>query len=324
MRILDYMVSIIIISTLGMLFNRYKRKYGSDEELKGNDLVNKYLLNDEMLFGKPNIWIHINHEVNSRNWKSFQSRNSQELNKPYINICIESIIKHNDNDFNIFLINDNSFEKLLPGFNVNMNKIPENLKKYVRKMGFCKILQKYGGMKLPKSFLATKCLRDFYYEGINGNKMFCVENINNTPTNFEQKFLADDIILGCNKFCNKIDKYCEYINELVTSGMIGENEVKGYNSRWLEKKKKKFNINKIDGVFIGLKDKNKNYIRSEELLNVSKIRFVNEKYGVYINEEIMERRNKLNWFNRLSKKQLLESDTQIGNQMLLSLGEGVL
>ena len=38
----------------------------------------------------------------------------------------------------------------------------------------------------------------------------------------------------------------------------------------------------------------------------------------------MDKRNKLNWVNRLSKRQLLESDTQLGNEMLLSLGKGVL
>ena len=324
MRILNYIVSMVIISTFGMLYNRYQRKYGSDEDLKGNDLVNKYLLNDEMLFGKPNIWIHIDYEVNGRHWESFNSRNSQNLNKPYINICIESIIKHNDNDFNIFLLNDNSFEKLLPGFNLNMDKIPINIKKYVRKMGLCKILHKYGGMKLPKSFLATKCLRDFYYEGISNGKMFCVENINNTPTNFEQKFLTDDIILGCNKYCKKMDNYCEFINELIERGSIGENEIKGYTNRWLEEESKTGKINKIDGNFIGIKDKDKSYITSDDLLGVNKIRFIGEKYGIYINEERMDKRNKLNWVNRLSKRQLLESDTQLGNEMLLSLGKGVL
>ena len=44
MRILDYIVSIIIISTLGMLYKKYQRKYGLDEELNGNNLVNKYVL----------------------------------------------------------------------------------------------------------------------------------------------------------------------------------------------------------------------------------------------------------------------------------------
>tara|TARA_Y100001970_G_C14239975_1_gene864283 strand:+ start:1812 stop:2792 length:981 start_codon:yes stop_codon:yes gene_type:complete len=323
MRILDYIVSIIIISTLGMLYNRYQKKYGLDDELKGNSLVNKYLLNDEMLFGKPNIWIHIDYEVNSRNWKSFNSRNSEELNKPYINVCIESIIKNNDNDFNIFLINDNSFEKLLPGFNVNIENLPNNLKKYVRRMGICKILYKYGGMKIPKSFLATKCLRDFYYEGISENKMFCVENINNTPSNFEKKFLADDIILGCNKYCNKMDKYCEYINEIITSRSMNEDIIKGTRRKWLEEEIKNYNINKIDGIFIGIKNQHRNYIRSEELLNVSGIKFHPEKYGIYINEEIMEKRNKLNWINRLSKEQLLKSDTQLGNEMLLCCGKGL-
>ena len=97
----------------------------------------------------------------------------------------------------------------------------------------------------------------------------------------------------------------------------------GNSRKWLEIEAKEYKINKIDGVFIGVKDKSRNYIRSEDLLNVSKIRFSPQKYGVYINEEVMEKRNKLSWFNRLSKRQLLESDTQIGNEMLLSHGKGV-
>ena len=123
------------------------------EELKGNDLVNKYLLNDEMIYGKPNMWIHMDYVNNARNWKDFKSRRSRDLNKDYINICIESIIKYNSENFNIFIINDDSFRKLLENFDVNINNVPEPIKSNVRKLGICKLLYKYGGIKVSKSFL---------------------------------------------------------------------------------------------------------------------------------------------------------------------------
>ena len=61
-----------------------------------------------MLFGKPNIWIHIDYEKNSRNWKSFYSRNSRHLNQPYLHLTIKSIIRYCQDDFNICLINDDT------------------------------------------------------------------------------------------------------------------------------------------------------------------------------------------------------------------------
>ena len=56
---------------------------------------------DSILNGKPIIWIHNEHNINARNWLSFMSRNSKELNQPYLNTCVETIIKHNNNSFNI-------------------------------------------------------------------------------------------------------------------------------------------------------------------------------------------------------------------------------
>ena len=41
---------------------------------------------------KPIVWIHIPYEINSRSWDSFYSRNSENLNQPYLYLTIESII----------------------------------------------------------------------------------------------------------------------------------------------------------------------------------------------------------------------------------------
>jgi hypothetical protein len=80
-----YISIVIILTVLGVLYEKYKLKFMPDEELQKYDLIKKYLLNgDEDLGGKPILWIHTTHEVNARNWPSFFSRNTTKLNQPYI------------------------------------------------------------------------------------------------------------------------------------------------------------------------------------------------------------------------------------------------
>ena len=51
-------------------------------------LVRKYLLNEsDSMTGKEILWIHTKHDINSRNWSSFGSRNSRKLNQPYKDLC---------------------------------------------------------------------------------------------------------------------------------------------------------------------------------------------------------------------------------------------
>ena len=47
---------------------------------------------------KPAIWIYYDTSVlNSRNYSDFGSRSSRALNLPFMNLCYESIAKHNTN-----------------------------------------------------------------------------------------------------------------------------------------------------------------------------------------------------------------------------------
>ena len=52
--------------------------------------------------------------MNARWWKSFGSRNTKCLNQPYQYLTIKSIVDKCGEHFNICLIDDKSFEKLIP------------------------------------------------------------------------------------------------------------------------------------------------------------------------------------------------------------------
>ena len=81
-----------------------------DEELEKYDLIKKYLLNsNENLGGKPILWVHTTHNINARHWLNFGSRNTLQLNQPYILSCIETIVRHCSDSFHICLIDDSSF-----------------------------------------------------------------------------------------------------------------------------------------------------------------------------------------------------------------------
>jgi len=322
MKLLNYIGLLMILTTMGLLFKRYQKKYELDPELKDNDLVKKYLLNDDIIYGKPNLWIHVQGEKNSRNWQSFNSRNSKTLNKPYIKVCIESIIKYNSDSFNIFIINDDTFSKLLEDWNIIIGNVPEPIKENVRKLGICKLLYKYGGINIPSSFLSTISLMNLYNEGIRGNKMFCVENINDSISQFADEILPDDIIMGCNKYCEKMKFLCDFVSNVVSSDYTNESKIKGTINKWLNAEAKDYKINVINGRLIGIKDVNNKYISLDDLLGISKINFDENKSGIYINEKMLDSRTKFNWFIRLSKEQIFNSNTNLGHLILLSHVEG--
>ena len=60
MNIVNYVLVFIAVTAIGMLYDRYSKKFYPDEELDKYNLVRKYLLNEsDSLDGKPFLWIHI-------------------------------------------------------------------------------------------------------------------------------------------------------------------------------------------------------------------------------------------------------------------------
>ena len=141
-RYIKYFSAFILVTTIGVLWDRYKVKWGirSDEE-QNEENIKKYLLNeDSILNGKPILWIHNKYEINSRNWDSFYSRNNAKLNQPYKKLCVESIIQKCGDDFNICLIDDDSFSKLIPSWTLQIGEMTNPIKSHIRKLALSKIL----------------------------------------------------------------------------------------------------------------------------------------------------------------------------------------
>ena len=149
-----YVTLVAIISVASF----YSKKMISTMENKDESeykLIQKYLLNESPLYGnnKPKIWIHTKYEINARKWKSFHSRNSYDLNQPYIHITIQSIIDYCSDDFHICLIDDDSFSKLIPTWDAPLSNMPDPKKSQYRQLGLAQLLYYYGGIIVPPTSL---------------------------------------------------------------------------------------------------------------------------------------------------------------------------
>ena len=134
-----------ILIVLGVLYKRFEDKMSREESSDIHESIQKYLLDDDTLgkSKKPILWIHVPYEYNSRNWLSFGSRSSFDLNQPYLYLTVRSIIKNCDKSFTICIIDDTSFKKLIPGWNINMTSISDPILSNMRMLGMMKLLYIY-------------------------------------------------------------------------------------------------------------------------------------------------------------------------------------
>ena len=89
-----YIFAAIVIIIVSYFADQWKKSFDTDKEER--ELIQKFLLNDTPLYGhnRPKLWIHTTYDINARKWKNFYSRNTTDLNQPYIHLTIKTIINH--------------------------------------------------------------------------------------------------------------------------------------------------------------------------------------------------------------------------------------
>lgn len=310
----------IVLMVLGFLYKKYEDKRLREEDKNNYEAIQQYLLDDVTLgkSKKPILWIHVPYEYNSRNWLNFGSRSSLDLNQPYLYLTVKSIISHCDNSFTVCIIDDNSFQKLIPNWNINMTTVSGPILNNIRTLGLMKLLYKYGGLMCPISFLCTKDLHSLYINGTHDDKMFVCETNNRNMSSSENNFLSNISFSGAPKECQTVLELCEFIQHTISQDTTAESVFLGSFNNWCEKCVKSGKINKIDGEVIGIKTTEGKQIVIENLLSNYYLDLYKDTYGILIPADELLKRRKFEWFTRMSAKQVLESDTIIGNYLLLA------
>jgi len=319
-----YIVALGVIFVVGTLSQRVKKSLDKDDDY---DMIKNYLLNESPLYGynRPKLWVHSKYEKNSRKWKNFYSRNTTDLNQDYIHLTIKTIINHCGDDFNICLIDDESFGKLLPNWDVDMTGMAEPMRSNYRAMGMAQLIYVYGGMTVPNSLVCLKNLKNIYDENTTNNQAFVCEAINRTcnlkSNSGENTFIPSIDIMGAsNKNNNVILSLVESLKQMNMNGHFNdENKFQGTIGYMCKQLIDEQNLLLIGGESIGIKNNKKKPILLEDLCEESYLDLYPHVVGIYIPSDEILRRTKYNWLAVMNAEEVLNTNMIISKYLKASI-----
>ncbi len=318
-----YLFSTAVLFAVAYIGTHMKTTAFSNKHTDDYEMVKKYLLNDSPLYGynKPKLWIHSKYEINARNWRDFCSRNTTDLNQPYLLLTIKSIIEHCSDDFNICLIDDETFSKLIPTWDVDLTAMAEPMKSKMRDVGMLELIYYYGGLTIPNSFLCLRNLLPIYEQSI--DKPVCGENmiraVNIEKAKNGPLYLPSIDIISSPKNSETILELLEYLKKVARNPhFTSEDDFKGNVSYWLIGQIKEKNIQILNGSQIGIRTNQGKPIMMEELLEDGYLDIDTSAYGILIPREEILRRTHYQWFSVLSTDEILKSNMAITKYFISS------
>jgi hypothetical protein len=321
MLISNFIFLFIILIALLILYQRYIEKKSQITPYDTYNEIKQYLLKESTLAKskKPIMWIYIPHEYNSRNWINFGSRSSFELNQPYLYLTVKSIIKCCDDSFKICLIDDNSFEKLIPNWNINMSLLADPMLSYIRQLAIAKLIYNYGGVSVPISFLCFKDLIGLYEKGTNGETMFICENVNMNITSTTDLFYPDSRFMGAKKENKNVKDFINFMERIISTDYTAQSQFLGDFDRWCNSKMNNKQLRLIPGTDVGTKTLDDEPITVEILLGENYIHFYPKMYGIWVPSEQILKRRKYEWFARMNYEQIFQGNFILAKYIILAL-----
>jgi hypothetical protein len=321
MLVANYIILFFILISLGILYQKYLEKQSRTIIFDDYGEIKKYLLKDKTLdkSKKPILWIHIPYEYNSRNWLSFGSRSSFELNQPYLYLTVKTIIKCCDESFKIVLIDDGSFEKLIPNWNVNMSLLADPMKCYVRYLALAKLIYNYGGVQVPISFLCFRDLIGLYNKGTNDDSMFVCENYDINITSTNKLFYPSACFMGAKKENETVKEFIHFMERTISEDYTAETHFLGEFDKWCNSKISKGSMRLIPGTDVGTRTVDDEPVTVDTLLGEDYIHFYGKAYGIWIPDRMILKRRHYEWFSRMSPDQIFQSQFILAKYIVLAL-----
>lgn len=310
-------IAIIVMVTI------YESIHRVQERTRDNmtrEKVQKYLANPRNK--RPLMWIHVPYEANTRKWVNFMSRKTNDLNQPYIELCIQSIINHCDDTFNICIIDDSSFNDLLPDWTAKLDHMSGPPLEYIRQLGMTKLIYEYGGMLVPSSFLCMRDMITMYETGLHQNKMFICENVNTSATVSGNpiEFISNIQFIGAEKENEVVGQLVELISNVNSTDYTSEDIFKETFNNWCSKRVGEGSINLIYGSTVGTKTVEKKPVTMYDLLDYTgNIPLCPNMYGIWIPARKILLSNLYGWFPSLRKEEILNGNFALSKYFLLGL-----
>jgi len=313
----NYIIIIVILLALAILYKRFETKHKTSELY--DNFIEKYLLTSKITKSKkPFLWIHVPYEYNSRKWENFGSRSSTDLNQPYLYLTVKSIIQKCEKSFTINLIDDASFSKIIPNWNINIKLLSTPILQKVRELAMAKIIYKFGGIIVPISFLCFKNLDGLYETGTRNDKMFICEGVDRNITSSAFDFYPNINFMGAEKQNSTMKQLIDFMQQIISSDNTSQSQFLGDFNRWCNNRINKSHINLIDGKYIGTKTMDGEVVIVDNLLGDDYIDFYDKSYGILIPADDILKRTYYEWFARQSATQVLEGGSILSKHILLA------
>ena len=303
------------MTVIGYAYDVYNKKHSQQKVIDDYQLVKEHLLGQNPLHlekHKPTIWIYLDYERNSRLWDSFYSRNSNNINSHFIYCCLASVVHYCSFDFNICFIKSDSFEKLLPKWNINIDKLSGNTKHIVIQLGLSQILHKYGGMVLPSSTLVCNQLKSLWDASLSNNKtMFCGELQNHHNTHDSLSTFPNHRVIGCKKGSESMKKYCEFLQRTISNDYTHESVFNGELDKMLHVMINNGEVGLIGSKHLGVTDYTGNIVDIDDLFDTKPVIFDQQICMLVVDYDKIKRRTKYGWFLKQNKEQIVENNNVI-------------
>jgi hypothetical protein len=320
-KVVKLAIAYLLIMLIGFIYNKYKKTIEVKEQYDDGQLIQKYLLNDSSITknNKPILWVHIEFDKNARSWESFGSRTSDNLNQPYQYLTIRNIIEHCGESFNVCLIDDDAFMKIIPEWRTRVEHLPRPLRTHIRDLALATILHIYGGFLIPSSFICFHNLRSLYDAHLETANVVIGELRTTSSLAAEKQYSPSTKMMGCRKFDPVMKEYMEFLMDINNRDQTQEMDFTGETARWWCTKQAADSkaVSLIPAEELGVKTTTNKPVLIEELLADVDVPLSPTAAGLYIPEQEILRRSKFQWFARLSPKQVLESNTLVGKYLLV-------
>lgn len=313
-------ITLSVIVLIAILLGSYMVR----ESLKDNPWVDKALFDRGMEL--PPLWLYYdNSQVNSRHWLDFGARSSRALNKPFMNLCYESIVRANGQLYRIEVISgvdglvERFGEEWLPmklrGVQGKIANVGPAEKNWIR----AAVLAKYGGLWLDAGSI---CLRGFGELPKDKIVFFGTdldETLSGTGGTAVPGLRAIWVSAPNNPLFMAWEQACR--RRLDTAG--GGTQIRG-DEKWDFTRffaSNKGAIAVIPGAELARKGRSGRRIQLEDILSNGTIPFDVPGEAVYVALPMrdIELRSQYGWFMRLSEEQILESDLVFAQLLKYSL-----
>ena len=265
--------------------------------------MSSYHMGKKFEEGKPILWMHAEGEINARRWLNFYSRNTTEVNQPYLYLTMTSVYDKCADSFNVCLIDDDAF-KMIPDWKHDVSGMASPEKQRYRQLGLAKLLHLHGGILVPNSFLCLKDLRSFHRDLLSAKDAFAVCTGKMDSKGVE---VPSALFMGCEKGSTLMEDFIKNAESKLHDNVSEFGD---------EVMCQKFNVH--NGILTGSKTCCGKPILLQDLLGSSHVSFHRDSVGVYFPADELLKRPAYGWFARMSSEQLMRSDIAFCKMLLSS------